>query len=108
MDNVLSSNGIIVLLLGMVGFLLVRLLKVIDKNTDAVGELKAVVEKLSMLIDAQKERIERVERDVAKSVGAVDAEMQLLRNRVHDLTNRVQVVISRFEFNERRKNSEDS
>jgi predicted nucleic acid-binding Zn-ribbon protein len=108
MDNVLSSNGIIVLLLGMVGFLLVRLLKVIDKNTDAVGELKAVVEKLSMLIDAQKERIERVERDVAKSVGAVDAEMQLLRNRVHDLTNRVHVVISRFEFNERRKNSEDS
>lgn len=98
MVDTLSANGVIGLLLGVVAFLLVRLLKSIDKNTEALIAIDKAVQALTIQATTQKEDIARIEGDFLRRTDALDSKFEMIRSRMHDLTNKCQAIFLKLEL----------
>lgn len=80
---------LVMVLLGVVGFLIIRLIRGIDDTTKAIYDLNVTVTKLGVLVGSQKDRIDQVERQTKTNWDSQQSAIELSRTRYHELINMI-------------------
>ena len=93
----LLDNPFVKVLLVIIGFLLVRLLHGLDELTKATASLTLNVKEISVLMAAQNSRLDTIEKDSLKNLEHRHDAIELMRARIHDISNQCMTDSGRIE-----------
>jgi predicted PurR-regulated permease PerM len=93
MEQGISVNFVMSILLAITGVMLMRVMSGIDKNTDAVSELTGTVRELGLLLSSQGDRIRKIEERHEEIFNKMEGQVGAVRSRQHEFANTLTALI---------------